>query len=519
MSDARRLATGSLAQQAAQVTGLVAMLAIFVVLARQLSLAELGVYGLLNALAGYLLIVQNAAAGAAVRAMAAAPDASDAGAPRAAAVAPEPGQGSIALSTAAMLYVAAGAACGLLLAGLGVALAEALDLSPALARQARLGALAAGAVTFVGWPLTVYRDALRARGRFVLAAGTETVALIVYMALVLGLAVAGAPLWAVVGAGAAIPLLAGVGCALVAGVVGLPWRLRPRLASRATARELLGLAGYISLSEAASAAVYVLTRVVLGISRSPATVGLYEGPVRAHNLVRALNAAVTVTVLPTAAGYQAAGDDRRLRELLLRGSRYTLALIVPIAVVGMVLAGPILGLLNNGDSDFRPAGSAMAILLAHWTLNGMSGVAAAMLVALGGARDLARWALLVASSSVALALVLVPWLGLDGAALATTLSYVALFPYLVRVTLRAVPVSPGELARRAFAPAWTLGAALAAGLAAVRLTLDPETVPGVVAAALGGLAAYWVVYYLVCFDGEERDLVRQMTALPLRSSG
>lgn len=517
MSDARRLASGSLAQQAAQVTGLLAMLAIFVVLTRQLSLAELGVYGLLNALAGYLLIVQNAAAGAAVRAMAAAPDASDAA--RADRVALERSQGSIAFSTAAMLYVAAGAACGLLLAGLGVALAEALDLSTELARQARLGAVAVGAVTFVGWPLTVYRDALRARGRFVLAAGTETVALIAYMALVLGLAVAGAPLWAVVGAGAAIPLLAGIGCAAVAGVVGLPWRLRPRLASRATARELLGLAGYISLSEAASAAVYVLTRVILGISRSPGTVGLYEGPVRAHNLVRALNAAVTVTVLPTAAGYRAAGDDRRLRELLLRGSRYTLALIVPIAVVGMVLAAPILGLLDNGDSSFRPAGSAMAILLAHWTLNGISGVAAAMLVALGGARDLARWALLVASASVALALVLVPWLGLDGAALATTLAYVALFPYLVRITLRVVPVSPGELARRAYAPAWALGAVLAAGLAAVRLTLDPETVPGVAAAALGGLAAYWVVYYLVCFDRDERALVRQMTALPLRPSG
>lgn len=518
MSDARRLATGSLAQQAAQVTGLVAMFAIFAVLARQLSLAELGVYGLLNALAGYLLIVQNAAAGSAVRAMAAAPDASDEDAKRVDPAAAGRSQGSIAFSTAALLYVAAGAASGLVLAGLGIALAEALDLSPELARQARLAAVAVGVVTFVGWPLTVYRDALRARGRFVLTAGTETVALIAYMALVLGLALAGAPLWTVVGAGAAIPLLAGVGCALAASAVGLPWRLRPSLASRATARELLGLAGYISLSEAASAAIYVLTRLVLGLSKSPATVGLYEGPVRAHNLVRALNAAVTVIVLPTASGYHAAGDDRRLRELLLRGSRYTLALIVPIAVVGMVLAAPILGALG-GDADFREAGPAMTILLAHWTLNGISGVAAAMLVALGGARDLARWALLVAGGSVALALALVPWLGLDGAALATTIPYVALFPYLVLITLRVVPVSPLELARRAFAPAWALGVVLAAGLVAVRLVLDPETALAVAATSLGGLAAYWVAYYLVCFDRDERTLVWQVTPLPIRRPG
>jgi O-antigen/teichoic acid export membrane protein len=490
MSDARRLATGSLAQQAAQVMGLVAMLAIVTVLARRLSLQELGVYGLLNALAGYLLIVQNAAAGAAVRTLAAARDEAE---------------GSAAFSTAALLYVAAGAASGLLLVVVGVGLAGALDLSSELARQARLGAVAIGAVTLVGWPLTVYRDALRARGRFVLVAGTEIVSLIAYAALVLGLAFADAPLWSILGAGAAIPLFAGLGCMAVARGVGLPWRLRPRLATGAVARDLFGLAGYISLTEAASAAVYVIGRTLLGVFKSSTAVGLLEGPVRAHNLIRALNAAVTVTVLPAASGYHAGGDERRLRELLVRGSRYTLALVVPIAVTGMVLAGPILDLWL-GDA-FREAGPAMTILLSHWLLNGMSGVAAALLIGVGRARDLARWAVMVAAASIALALVLTPLFGLDGVALAMAIPYVVLFPYLLRITLRAVPVPAGELLRRAFLPAWTLGAALAAGLVAVRLVLDPESVLGVASASIGGLLAYWAAYYLLSLDQGERILV------------
>ena len=491
MSDARRLATGSLAQQAAQVTGLVAMFAIVTVLARRLSLAEFGVYGLLNALAGYLLIVQNAAAGAAVRAMSVARDARE---------------GSAAFSTATLLYVAAGLAAGLVLAGVGIGLAAALDLSGELARQARLGAVAVGVVTFAGWPLTIYRDALRARGRFVLAAGTEIGALVAYAALVLGLAFADAPLWTILGAGAAIPLLAGAGCALAAGVVGLPWRLRPRLADRATARALLGIAGYISLTEAASAAVYVLSRLILGVFKSAATVGLYEGPVRAHNLVRALNAAVTVIVLPTASGYHAASDERRLRELLVRGSRYMLALIVPIVVVGMALAGPILDVWLG--PDFREAGPAMAILLGHWLLNGVSGVAAAMLIAVGRARELAHWALLVAGASVLLALALVPPYGLEGVALATAIPYVALFPYLLRITLRAIPVPTRELALRAFLPAWALALVLGAALVAVRLVLDPGSALAVAVAAAAGLLGYWVAYFLLWLDRGERTLVR-----------
>src|SRR3982750_3786672 len=69
--DARRLASGSLMQQLSQVAGLLAMFAIVTVLARRLTLSELGVYGLLNAFAGYLLIIQNSAATAAVRNIAA----------------------------------------------------------------------------------------------------------------------------------------------------------------------------------------------------------------------------------------------------------------------------------------------------------------------------------------------------------------------------------------------------------------------------------------------------------------
>jgi O-antigen/teichoic acid export membrane protein len=491
MSDARRLATGSLAQQAAQLSGLVAMFAVITVLARKLSLAELGVYGLINSLAGYLLIVQNAAAGAAVKAMASARDERE---------------GSAAFSTSALMYVGAGALAALALTAVGLIFAAVLDLSPELARQTRLGAVAAGVVALVGWPLTVYRDALRARARFVLGAAAETVGIVASIGLVFALVLVDAPLWALIGSASAIPLLAGAACFVAARTTGLPWRLRPWLATRAAAREFLGLAGYISLAEAASAVVYVATRTILGIARSPATVGLYEGPVRIHNLFRALNGAVTVTVLPTAVRYRADGDERRLHELLVRGCRYALAGVVPLAVVGMVLAGPILDAWLG--ADFRQAGPALAIMLSHWLLNGVLGVTGAMLVAVGAARELARWALAVGAGTVVLALILVPELGLDGAALAMAIPYVALFPYMLRITLRAVPVPLGELVGRAFVPAWLLGAALAGVLGAVRVTLDPEGPLAVVATATVALVLYWVAYYVVALNRDERALVR-----------
>ncbi|MDQ4048631.1 MAG: oligosaccharide flippase family protein [Actinomycetota bacterium] len=501
IGEARLLASGSLVQQVAQVTGLLAMFAIITVLARRLTLDQLGVYGLLTSLAGYLVVIQNSGASAAVRNMAAATDA---------------GGRERSFSTAVLIYAAAGALSGALVALLGLGLAVALDLSGELERQARLGSLLLGVVTALGWPITIYRDALRANRMLVRAALIEIGSLVAYGALVLGLAFAGASLAVLIAASGSIPLLAGIAAAAGARLSGLPYRFRRGAATREEARAFARLAGYVSLSEAAATAIYAIDRVILGLFRSPATVGLYEGPVRAHNLIRALNAAVSVTVLPTASRYFGDSDERRLGELLTRGIRYTLALTVPLTVTGMVLAPAILEVWLG--QEFREAGLAMAILMSYWLVNGCSGVLQGVLVAGERAQALARLAWAITLANVAMALALTPWLGLEGVALATAVPYLVAFPFLLRVVLGIVPVEARVLLRESFLPAYTLAAALGVGLALARVALPLDTVPAVLGIAGGGLLLYWLAFYVLWMGSDERRLVRQVGAalLPRR---
>ena len=93
--------------------------------------------------------------------------------------------------------------------------------------------------------------------------------------------------------------------------------------------------------ELANLVIYSSGRMILGAFRTPTAVGLYEGPVRATTC-STRSAARWPSHLPSASRYAAAGDERPARAPV-RGSRYTLALFVPLAVTLMALAEPIIG--------------------------------------------------------------------------------------------------------------------------------------------------------------------------------
>src|SRR5918997_2577617 len=127
-------------------------------------------------------------------------------------------------------------------------------------------------------------------------------------------------------------------------------------------------AGWLLVIELCNLAMYASSRLILGAFRNATSVGQFEGPVRAHNLMYALGGALAVPVVPTASRYVAAGDDRRLRELVVRGTRYTLALFVPLCVTLMALAEPILELWL-GDR-YGGGAAALTILVSYWLLYG-----------------------------------------------------------------------------------------------------------------------------------------------------
>jgi O-antigen/teichoic acid export membrane protein len=494
--EAHLLARGALLQQVAQGSGLVALLVIVTLLARRLSPAELGAYGLVASLSGYLLVLRNSVASSAVRAMAAALD----GAERAR-----------MFSAAAALYAVVGIATGALIALAALAIAGAI-LEGELAEDARLGGLGLGLVIAAGISASVWLDALRAERLFARGALVEIAGVTLHLALMLAVILSGADLALVIALSGSMPFMSG----MLSAIAVRRWRLGIRFVRGGVTRErvmrIVPTAGWLLVVELSNLAMYASGRIVLGAYRSAAAVGRYEGPVRAHNLLYAIGGALAVPVVPTASRYVASGDTRRLRELAVRGTRYTLALVVPLCVTLITLAEPILEVWLG--KRYAGGATAMAILVSYWLLYGWLVVTPGFLVGAGRARTAGLTLASAAVLNLVLAILLTPELGIEGPALATSVALVAAFPVLLRAGLSASGARLVDLLRQAVLPAHALGAVLAGVFVAVRLAFEPDTLPAVGALAVGGVLAYWLAYYALVLDSSERGLLKRRSEGP-----
>ncbi len=475
------------------VIGTLTMLGVVTALGRTLPLSEFGVYGLLISIPGYMLLAQSSVEIAAIKALAHARAQEDR---------------DRVVTTAVALYACLGLLTALILVFGGRALLGLFDISHGLRADARLGLTLLGLLNLVSWPAKTALDLLRGSHRFVASAFAESAALLTFGALMIAAVLLGAPLWVIAAIGGSLPLLISLWAVLVVRALRLPFRLRPSTLSLNYARTYFSTSAYLFITGLSDLVIYALDRAVLGAYRPVATVGLYEGPIRAHNLVRQLQGTLVLAVMPAAAAYIADGDRVRLRDLLVRGTRYVMLITVPLTVTLMVLARPILYVWLGPSLD--GAATAMTILVGYWLIAAASAVGGAMLVAAGRVRLVAIFSSCVAAVSLALSLILTPPFGLDGLVLGTSIPNATMVPIILWIYCRTFDVPVRRLLGEALIPAYGAGAILALVEVCGQTLLpiyQPLVLVGFAALAIGG---YATIVYGVWLRASERRLIRAM---------
>src|SRR6185437_15412547 len=242
--------------------------------------------------------------------------------------------------------------------------------------------------------------------------------------------------------------------------------------------------------------------IVVGGFMTAAAAAHYALAARLVELAKNLLRSATTTLTPAVSQREAEGDHDGVRKVLLHGSRCVLYLVLPIHLGLLFFGAPFLSRWVGGERYAEWCFPTMAILSATLTIGVAQSVAARILYGLGTIRLFARLALVEAIVNLALSLILVGPMGLEGVALAMAIPNVAfcLFAiayacrvldvpavrYLVQAWLRPVAAASTPAAIWWFAT--PVNAAWGEIIAGVALGLIPYTI---VVGTIEGAAAIW----------------------------
>lgn len=487
----RNMARGTAAQQGGTIAAIVVGLINTTALGRSLTLAEFGVYGFVVGLAAYLYFVAGTVETTAINEMSAATTREERDA---------------AFTRSIIVYAGLGFVAALIIAVGGALLVSVLDVRPALIHQARLGAVAVGVLTMIGWVGKVFQDLLRATHRFTAAAVSDAIGAVLLCAAVLLTLLLNAPLWCTIAAGSAIPLYVGAVAIVVVVMSDVHWTFRRHDIHWGDLKRFLAFSSGLFGISAADVVISSLDRLIVGALRSASTLGLLEAASRMNLLIRGWTANFSVTLLPVLAALRAGNETAGQRDLLVLGTRYILPAVVGPTVTLMILSDRVLDVWLG--PRYVAAAPAAAVFLSFWLIAPNLSVAQTMVLVERRLRQLAIYAWSVAAVNLTLSVLLTAWLGLIGVAIGTTVGYLAALPYFVSFAFRGRGVAVGDFARQVWLPAYGAGAVLAALLLVTRIALPLNHVWSVGLVCAASVLGYWLSIYAFVLTTEERVFFR-----------
>lgn len=261
-------------------------------------------------------------------------------------------------------------------------------------------------------------------------------------------------------------------------------------------------------SQAASALVYQGDRVLIAAVGSTAIAGAYALCTNVANKSLAAVVALTSFAFPHAAGLYALGERERLEEFVHVLDRAVAVIVSPLLLPGWLLAGPFL-MLWLGDYGTPELALVFRILWLAFAIPAFAVPIGHALAASGNSGLAARFSWLTACIVTGSILLLVPFWGAPGAALAMLLgmSTSFIFSAAARKTLALRP-APG---RGRF---W-LGIIFGLAVQLVPLMTLRTSVTGWVQLLVLGAAAVLVFYFVRAIFGllspEENQLLQRLS--------
>lgn len=367
------------------------------------------------------------------------------------------------------------------------------DLDPTQARDGRLVMLIVGVPFAVGLPFAVYGGIVNGFQRTHLNAIVGLTVSIVTAVVNVAVLLLGGGLVTLVAAMTAVRMLGYIAYRANAHRVFPLLRVRPSLVRKSRLREVTGFSAYMMVQDAANKVNYAMDPVVIAALLSTGAVAVWTVAQRLADVALQLTNQLNYVLFPIIVGHDTAQRDDRLRDLLVQGTRFSLATTLPVAGSIALLAHPVV--VGWTGPQFAEAAAILEILALVVIVRVGTATAGTMLQGAGYLPLLAGSNAASALVNVTLSILLVSRFGLRGAAVATLIPVtIRGITILLPTACRRVGMSVRQFAVEALWPAvWPAVIALAP------LLVARHYVNGLLQAVLAGAAAG--LFYLVLFVG------------------
>ena len=311
-------------------------------------------------------------------------------------------------------------------------------------------------------------------------------------------------------------LFAAVGYAVVGRVLCPELRISIRLVHPAALRPLARFSAWVFVGRINGVIWAQMDKVILAAFVNTNILTGYDVAARIQNAASYPLSFTASAVVPATANLRAMESTIRLQGLLLRGTKYTLALSLPVTISAMILARPlIVGWVGPAYADF--AGPTQ-LFLTYQLVVCSATIPNTMLVGLGRVREVATFVSVAVAVNLALSIVLAPRLGIVGVITGTLVGFGITAPLYIRLVLRELSMSLGEFLSAAILPIVPWVVVFAAVLLGVSAVAQPDGLLAVAACCLPAALVYALCVVFFAMTAAERSSLRGFL-LPARPAG
>ncbi|CAD6491157.1 MAG: putative flippase AglR [Candidatus Argoarchaeum ethanivorans] len=224
--------------------------------------------------------------------------------------------------------------------------------------------------------------------------------------------------------------------------------------------------------------------VVIGYYLSNTEVGVYQIVLQLAAMATFTTSALRSTLWPKVSRWGTIGELELVEESLSRAFTYSLILAVPVIAGGVLLGDRLLYFLYG--AEFARGYTALTILLIVQIINIFMFFFTSYISALDRIKDLFKVTIVAAAANVVLNIILIPMIGIEGAAVATLLTMILNAVLARRVLSRMITIrveydSLWNILKASFVMSLFVGSyRLLIPLSTVWLTLAPVALGGVV---------------------------------------